>query len=65
MKKWLVLTIILTSGLAFTGMLSYRGEYDPVPFLPARSAREGMHKKVTIIFTTGDYVKAAFPIVFL
>src|SRR6267154_366955 len=60
MKKWLVLTIIVISGIAFTGLLR-RGEYDPVPIPPSLQRLGGDPVKGYEYLTTGDYVRGGIP----
>src|SRR5690242_21926960 len=60
MKKWIVLTIIVISGIAFTSVLR-RGEYDPVPIPPSQQRLGGDSAKGYEYLTTGDYVRGGIP----
>lgn len=60
MKKWLVLTLIIISGVAFTGVLT-NGVYEPVPIAPSVQRTGGNVQKGYEYLTTGDYVKGGIP----
>jgi len=60
MKKWLVLTFIITSGLAFTAIIR-PGSYEPVPIPPSVQRTGGDAQKGYEYLTTGDYVKGGIP----
>src|SRR5690242_551889 len=60
MKKWIVLVIIVVSGVAFTRMIS-NGEYDPVPIPASQQRGGGDSLKGFQYLTTGDYVKGGIP----
>lgn len=60
MKKWIVLSLIVLTGLAFTRIIS-GGEYDPVPIPPSVQRTCGDAQKGFEYLTTGDYVKGGIP----
>ena len=61
MKKWIVLTCIVTGSVAFTGILQTGNNYDPVP-VPASPQRTGGDPEEGFKYlTTGDYVKGGIP----
>src|ERR1044072_930087 len=60
MKKWLVLTLIVISGVAFTTVLT-NGIYEPVPVPPSAQRTGGNVQKGYEYLTTGDYVKGGIP----
>lgn len=59
MKKWLVLTLIVISGVAFTGVLT--SIYEPVHVPPSVQRTGGNVQKGYEYLTTGDYVKGGIP----
>ncbi len=58
MKKWLVVALIVMSGVAFTGVLS---TYEPVPVPPSVQRTGGDAQRGYEYLTTGDYVKGGIP----
>jgi hypothetical protein len=60
MKKFLVLALIVMSGVAFTGVLT--NGYEPVPIAPSVQRTGGNVQKGYEYLTTGDYVKGGIPI---
>jgi mono/diheme cytochrome c family protein len=60
MNKWMVLALIVVSGVAFTGVLT-NGEYEPVPIPPSAQRTGGDVQKGYEYLTTGDYVKGGIP----
>jgi cytochrome c1 len=60
MKKWLVLTILGSIGLAFTTVFHYSLEDEPVP-IPASPQRVGNAAMGYLYLTTGDYIKSGIP----
>lgn len=60
MKKWMVLILIVISGVAFTGVLT-SGEYEPVPIPPSIQRTGGDPQKGYEYLTTGEYVKGGIP----
>jgi mono/diheme cytochrome c family protein len=60
MNKWMVLALIVLSGVAFTGVLT-NGEYEPVPVPPSVQRSGGDAQKGYEYLTTGDYVKGGIP----
>jgi mono/diheme cytochrome c family protein len=60
MKKWMVLTLIVISGVAFTGVI-INSEYEPVPIPPSVQRTGGDVQKGYEYLTTGDYVKGGIP----
>src|SRR5688500_6966383 len=60
MKKWIVVSLIMVSGLAFTRVIT-GGEYDPVPIPPSVQRTGGDLQKGFEYLTTGDYVKGGIP----
>jgi hypothetical protein len=59
MKKWMVLALIVISGVAFTGVLI--SEYEPVPIPPSEQRTGGDVQKGYDYLVTGDYVKGGIP----
>ncbi|OQP57526.1 c-type cytochrome [Niastella populi] len=59
MKKWLVLALIVISGVAFTGVLT--NGYEPVAIPPSVQRTGGDVQKGYEYLTTGDYVKGGIP----
>ena len=60
MNKWMVLVIIVVSGVAFTSVLT-NGDYEPVPVPPSVQRTGGDVQKGYEYLTTGDYVKGGIP----
>lgn len=60
MKKWIVLALIVVSGVAFTGVLTH-GEFEPVPIPPSTQRTGGDAQKGYEYLITGDYVKGGIP----
>ena len=60
MKKFLVLALIVMSGVAFTGVLT--NGYEPVPIAPSVQRTGGNVQKGYEYLTTGYYVKGGIPI---
>jgi mono/diheme cytochrome c family protein len=60
MKTWMVLALIVMSGVAFTGIVA-NSEYEPVPIPPSIQRTGGDAQKGYEYLTTGDYVKGGIP----
>lgn len=60
MKTWMILALIVISGVAFTGIVA-NGEYEPVPIPPSIQRTGGDAQKGYDYLTTGDYVKGGIP----
>jgi hypothetical protein len=60
MKKWMVISFMVFTCLAFTRMLS-GGEYDPVPIPPSQQRTGGDVQKGFEYLTSGDYIKGGIP----
>lgn len=61
MRKFVVLSILLISGFAFTTWIQESSEYDPVPIPPSAQRLGGDVQKGLEYLTTGDYVKGGIP----
>jgi mono/diheme cytochrome c family protein len=59
MNKWIMLVLIVISGVAFTSVLT--GEYEPVPIPPSIQRTGGDAQKGYEYLITGDYVKGGIP----
>jgi mono/diheme cytochrome c family protein len=60
MKKWIILALIVISGVAFTSVLTHN-EFEPVPIPPSPQRSGGDAQRGYEYLTTGDYVKGGIP----
>jgi mono/diheme cytochrome c family protein len=61
MKKWTILSFILTSIMGFAYIVNNHDEHDPVPVPPSVQRTGGDVQKGFDYLTTGDYVKGGIP----
>lgn len=61
MRKYLLLLILVLSGVAFTAWIEALNEYDPVPIPPSTQRLGGDAQLGYDYLTTGDYVKGGVP----